>query len=77
VSELGTARATAPTHPTSHDAIVTRDKVVTMPRMIHTTSGLQDALRSSGKGSWKFTLVPLGFAALILIAMLVVALSSH
>jgi len=78
VSKFATARAPAPSNNTvSQDIAVTEDKVVTMRRLTHTASGLQEALRSSGKGSWKFTLLPLGFGALILVVMIALALSSR
>jgi hypothetical protein len=71
-----TVLATAPHQATSNEN-APRDRIVTMRRTTHTSSGLQDALRSSSKGSWKFALLPLGFAVLILIVMLAVAFSSR
>jgi hypothetical protein len=70
------AQATAQPQATSNEALP-RDRVVTMHRTTHTPSGLQEALRSSGKGSWKFALLPLGLGLLILIVMLAIAFSSR
>lgn len=50
-----------------------RIETMTMPKITHTPSGLQDALRSSDKGSWKFVLLPLGFAAVAVIFMFIAA----
>lgn len=63
----------------SHVAPAETDRIkpMTMPRTTHSASGLQEALRSAGKGSWKLALVPLGLGLLILIAMVAVAFSSH
>lgn len=65
-----TARATVLTDEITLEKAKPQDRNLPMQRVTHTPGGLQDALRSSSKGSWKFALFPLGFAALILLLTL-------
>src|SRR5260221_8088482 len=70
------ARATASPYAASHEPVTKPqdDRIVSMNKVTRTTQGLQEALR---QGSWTSALGPLGFVALVLLVMAIIAISSR
>lgn len=76
LQETPVVRATVQPYTTSQEPLAQpkEDRIVTMAKVNRTTQGLQDALR---QGSWTSALGPLGFVALVLVVMAIIAISSH